>query len=170
MFADTSWLTILAAILLVRWLGFEAVTERATRRGDALVFRAPLGLRLLFGVSLPGMVYAAGAVALSENGRADWWLSAMFLFFASLIAFVWPPDISVSNEGISERKWLGLRKRIIHWNEVEYATANPSDDSLEVVSKSGFTIKHTKYHAGRADFAKEVKDRCGLLDPMRGLK
>lgn len=59
---DFSWLFVLAAILLVRWIAFEAFAERAIRKGDEVLFRPPFGLRLLFGVALPGFTYAAGAV------------------------------------------------------------------------------------------------------------
>jgi hypothetical protein len=166
---DFSWLSVLAAILLVRWIAFEAFAERAIRKGDEVVFRPPFGLRLLFGIALPGFIYAAGAVALSENSREDWWLSALFIGFAILTAFVWPADIGVSKSAIYERKWLGLWKKTVRWEDVDYATADPTDNSVEVVSKSGFKIRHTKYHVDRRDFLAQLKNRCRLLEPGRAL-
>lgn len=169
MHADTSWLTVLAAILLVRWLGFEAVTERAVRKGNLLLFRAPTGLRLLFGFSLPGMVYAAGAVVLSQDSRRDWWLSIIFIGFATLIAYIWPADIGLSKSAIYEQKWLGLWKKTVPWEDVDYATADPADNSVEVVSKSGVSIRHTKYHVDRRDFLAEIRNRCRFLEAGHGI-
>src|SRR5690242_11844818 len=166
---DFSWLSVLAAILLVRWIAFEAFAERAIKKGDEVLFRPPFGLRLLFGIALPGFIYAAGAAALSQNSRDEWWLSAMFVCFAILIALVWPADIGVSKSRIYEQKWLGLWKKTVRWDDVDYATADPSDNSIEVVSKSGFKIKHTKYHVDREDFLTEIKTRCKVLGPRRGL-
>ena len=166
---DFSWLFVIAAILLVRWLAFEAISERAAKNGDELLFRAPLGLRLLFGFALPGLVYAAGAVALSRGSRDEWWLSAIFIGFAILIAVVWPSDIRISNSAIDERKYLGLLKRSIRWEDVDYVVVDPADDSVEVVSKAGFTVKHTKYHVDRAEFLAKLKDHCRILEPGRAL-
>lgn len=122
---DFSWLYALAAILLVRWIPFEAFAERAIRRREAVLFRPPLGLRLLFGIAMPGLIYAAGAVALSRSSTRDWWLSGIFIGFAVLLAFEWPADIGVSRSAIYEQKWLGLWKRAIGWEDVDYATAIP---------------------------------------------
>ena len=166
---DFSWLFVLAAILLVRWIAFEAFAERAIRKGDEVLFRPPFGLRLLFGVALPGFIYAAGAVASSRNFKEHWWLSGMFIGFAVLIAYAWPPDIGVSKSAIYEQKWLGLWKKRVQWENVDYATADPTDDSVEVVSKSGLKIKHTKYHVDRRGFLAEIKNRCRLLEPGRAL-
>jgi hypothetical protein len=166
---DFSWLFVLSAILLVRWIAFEAFAERAVRRGEEVLFRPPLGLRLLFGIAMPGLIYAAGAVALTRSSQHNWWLSGMFVGFAVLIAFEWPGDIGVSKSAIYEQKWLRLWKRAVRWEDVDYATADPTDNSVEVVSKYGFKIRHTKYHVGRSDFLAEIKNRCRLVEPGQTL-
>jgi hypothetical protein len=43
------------------------------------------------------------------------------------------------------------------------AALNPADDSVWVVTKSGVTIKHTKYHVDRAGFTAQVKNYCTWL-------
>ena len=166
---DFSWLFVLAAILLVRWIAVEASGERAVRTKDEVLFRPPFGLRLLFGIALPGLIYATGAVALSRDSQKDWWLSAMFMGFAILIAFVWPADIGVSKSVIYERKWLGLWKKTIRWEDVDYVAADPTDNSVEVVSKGGSKIRHTKYHVDRRRFLEELKTRCRVLESGRAL-
>src|SRR5262249_25876260 len=139
------------------------------KKGDEVLFRPPFGLRLLFGIAVPGFIYAAGAVAFTANSGEDWWLSAMFVSFAILTALMWPADIGLSKSAIYERKWLGLWKKAVRWEDVDYATADPTDNSVEVVSKSGFKIKHTKYHVDRQDFVAELRNRCRLIEPGRAL-
>lgn len=141
---DFSWLFVLAAILLVRWIAFEAFAERAIRKGDEALFRAPFGLRLLFGVALPGFIYAAGAVASSRNSNEHWWLSGMFIGFAVLIAYAGPPDIGVSKSAIYEQKWLGLWKERVQWENVDYATADPTDDSVNVALRRFWPAWHAE--------------------------
>ena len=93
----------------------------------------------------------------------------MFMGFAILIAFVWPADIGVSKSVIYERKWLGLWKKTIRWEDVDYVAADPTDNSVEVVSKGGSKIRHTKYHVDRRRFSEELKTRCRVLESGRAL-
>jgi hypothetical protein len=162
---DMSWLSVLATILLVRWLALEAFTESAIKKGEELVYRPPFGIRFLFGTATPGFIYAAGAVLLSKGQRENWWLSGMFLGFALLIVCVWPADIGLSKSHIYARKWLGVWKRAFRWEDVDYATVDPSDDSVDVVSKGGLRIKHTRYHVDRRGFIREVTNRCKVFRP-----
>jgi hypothetical protein len=155
-----SWLTTLVAGIAVYWIAIEAQAERARRNGELTLYRAPLGLRVLFGLTLPAMVYGAGAVALSQNFRQDWWVSALLLGIAIFCASQWPSDLGVSDAGIYEQKWFGLRKRSFRWEEIASAMVSPSDDSVSVVSKSGVTIKHSRYHVDRAGFILQVKNYC----------
>ena len=59
--------------------------------------------------------------------------------------------------GIFERKWLGLHKRVFEWKDIASAALNPVEESICVVTKSGATIKHTKYHVDRAGFIAQMK-------------
>ena len=47
-----SAIQIAAVIFAIRFIGGEAAFEHASRRGDVLVFRPILGLRLLFGTGI----------------------------------------------------------------------------------------------------------------------
>jgi hypothetical protein len=162
---DPSWITILASLLLIRWLAVEALAERAIRRGAVLLFRAPLGLRLLFGFCIPGFVYGAASAA-AQNFRANWWLSATFLFFAVFTLAVWPADIGISASGVFEHKYLGLQKRAICWEDAAYAATDPGEKSVTVGSKAGLEIRHTKYHVDRFRFVEELRRRK-LLEPVQ---
>jgi hypothetical protein len=154
---DTSWITVVAVVLLVRWLAWEASAERAVQKSDVLVFRAPALLRILFGFAVPTMVYGAGSVVASGKFRQEWWVSLTLLVMAVSIVWMWPSDIRLSNDGIVQRRLLGLWARRFAWGDVEYLRPDPSEDSFEVVSTAGRAIKHTKYHVDRERFVAEVK-------------
>jgi hypothetical protein len=165
-----SWLTIAAVGLAVHWFAIEARAERAKRNGEITLYRAPFGFRVLFGLALPAMVYGAGTVALSDNFSRDWWVSALLFAMAVFCASQWPADLGVSKAGIYEQRWFGLRKRTFRWGEIASATVDPSDDSVSIVSKSGSTIKHSKYHVDREGFIAQVKAHCRWLEPGRALE
>jgi hypothetical protein len=116
------------------------------------------------------MVYGAGAVALSHDFNRDWWVSALLFAMAIFCVSQWPADLGVSKAGIYEQNWLGLRKRTFRWEEIASATVDPSDDSVSIVSKSGVTIKHSKYHVDRDGFIAQVKTNCRWLEPGRALE
>jgi hypothetical protein len=158
-----SGISILCALLAAHLLASEALAERAKRKGGITLYRPPVGLRVLLGAFLMTMVYGAGAVALSDNFAREWWVSVLLLGLAVFCATQWPADLGVSESGIFERKWFGLRKRVFQWQEVASAAPNPADGSVWVVTKSGVTIKHTQYHVDRAGFAAQVKKHCVWL-------
>lgn len=153
-----SWLSIVCALLAVHMFALEALAERAKRAVNAItLYRAPVVMRVLFGTAIVAMVYGAGVVVLSEDFPRDWWVSVLLLGIAVFCAWQWPAEIGVSKSGIFERKWLGLHKRVFEWKDIASATLNPVEDSICVVTKSGATIKHTKYHVDRAGFIAQMK-------------
>jgi hypothetical protein len=164
-----SWLTIVCALLAVHLFALEALAERARRVGEVTLYRAPIGMRVLFGAAIVAMVYGAGAVVLSENSRRDWWVSILLLVLAMFCASQWPADLGVSKSGIFQREWLGLRTKTFHWEDVASAAPNQAEDSVWVVTKSGVTIKHTKYHVDRAGFIGQMKAYCTWMAPGRAL-
>ena len=164
-----SWLTILCALLAVHLFALEALAERAKRTGETTLYRPPLGLRILLGAAIIGMVYGAGAVALSKELRRDWWVSVLLLGLAIFCASQWPADLGVSKSEIYEKKWLGLRKKTFLWKEVASSSVAPEEDSVWVVAKSGATIKHTTYHIDRAGFVSQMKTYSRWLEPGRSL-
>jgi hypothetical protein len=164
-----SWLTILCTLLAIHLFSLEALAERAKRTGEITLYRAPLGLRILLGSAIIGMVYGAGAVALSRDFRRDWWVSVLLLSLGIFCASQWPADLGVSKSGIYEKKWLGLRKKAFHWENIASSALAPDENSVWVVARSGTTIKHTKYHVDRAGFIAQMKAYCRWLEPGRAL-
>jgi hypothetical protein len=164
-----SWLTIVTAGLAIHWFAAEARAERAKRTGEITLYRAPLGLRMLLGVASLALVYGAGTVALSSNARHDWWVSGLLFAMAVFCLSQWPADLGLSKAGIYEQKWFGIHRRTFRWEEITSATHTPADDCVSIVSNSGYTIKHSKYHVDRTGFIAEVKTRCRWLEPGRAL-
>jgi hypothetical protein len=165
----TSLLTIVAVGLAVYWFAVEARAERAKRAGEITLYRAPLGLRMLLGLASLAMVYGAGSVALSSTARHDWWVSGLIFAMAMFCLSQWPANLGLSKAGIYEQKWFGLRRRTFRWEEIASATHTASDDCVSIVSNSGYTIKHSKYHVDRIGFIAEVKTHCRWLEPGRPL-
>ena len=106
--------TIVVSLTAIRWFAVEARAERSSRDGETVLYRAPLGLRVLFGVALPGMVYGAGVEALNR----DWWVPVSLGVLAILCLSQWPSELGVSNAGIYEQRWFGLRNRTFRWHEI----------------------------------------------------
>lgn len=137
-----SWALILCVLLAIHMFALEALAERAKSKGGITLYRPPVGFRLVLGAALIGMVYGAGVVALSDKFGQDWWVSVLLLGLAIFCASQWPADIGVSESGIFEKKWLGLRKRAFPWEDIASAKLNPVEDSIWVATKSGATIKN----------------------------
>src|ERR1700722_6817343 len=125
-----SWLTIGCALLAVYLFALEALAERAKRTRQTILYRAPLGLRVLLGLGIIVMVYGAGSQALSDNSKHDWWVSVLLLGLAILCAATWPAELGVSKSGLYEKKWLGLHKRAFQWKEIASAALDPSENSV----------------------------------------
>jgi len=153
-----SGIAILCALLAVYVVAWEASAERAERKGAVALYRATIGFRVLIGAGIIAMLYGAGAVARSDNFRRDWWVSVLLFGMAMFCASQWPADLGVSESGIFEKKWFGIRKRMFQWQDVASAALDPAENSVCVVTKSGITIKHTMFHADRAGFIAQVKN------------
>jgi hypothetical protein len=67
--AAPTWIAIVFAGIAAKF--FARSSFRASNP-QGTVYRIPFGFRLLVGIAVPVMVYGAGQVALSPNGREDW--------------------------------------------------------------------------------------------------
>ena len=62
----------------------------------------------------------------------------------------------------------GSLEETVPWEEVDYATADHSDNSVEVVSKSGVIVKHTKYHVDDETFSQKSETDANSWNPGAG--
>jgi hypothetical protein len=69
-----------------------------------------------------------------------------------------PSEIVTCPEGIKQKKYLGLRTKLIPW---ERAAARYTQGLREVlvVGPNGISITHTQYHVGQQRFIFELQRR-----------
>ena len=155
-----SWLTIGATLFILRSVASEALFEKSLSKNGELIFRPVLGIRIIFGLGIPGSLFAVVRFAQTENMRHNWLL---FLFGLSIpifaIAFT-PGTITVDKLGVSEQKWFGLKKTSINWPNVAYVFSSPSERLFTIASEDGKQIKHTAYHVDREAFRESLKRYC----------
>jgi hypothetical protein len=150
---------IAAVIFAIRFIAVEARFERSSRRGDAIIFRPVLGLRILFGFGIPGILYVVASQLAKTDARSDLPYALGLLFFAVFIFVMWPGTILVSETSIRETRWLGLKRTCIPWSEVNFAGGDV-ENAVTVRSKDDRIIQHTQYHVDRAGFIEALKKYC----------
>ena len=148
-----SSIEVAAALFAVRFVGGEAVFEHASRRGDVLVFRPVLGVRLLLGFAIVGIPLAMLEAAPGPNDAL--WGGLLVAMMISIYAVI-PGTILVDQTSIRETRWFGLRRKKILWSEV--SSAGPDiDNAVMVRAKDGRGIQHSQYHADKAGFIQALR-------------
>jgi len=79
-----SWLTIAAALFVLRFVASEALFEKSSSKNGKLIFRPVLGIRIIFNVGIPGSLFVAIRIAQTEDMRHSWYL---FLFLPLCFRF-----------------------------------------------------------------------------------
>ncbi len=124
-------LTVLA-ISAIHWFALEARWVKPRISNGYTEYPMPRGLKLLFSVVVPLLVYGAAANLLSPDGEK------------------WVQLVSI--------KWYGIRKLSMNWADVVSVYNNPEDNSLTIRDKSNRTIVHTMYNVGRAEFIRQISE------------
>ena len=156
---DFDWLPVAAAVFAARFIAGEALFEHASRRGDTTVFRPVLGLRILFGIGIPFLLYETPQVV-RIGGLFDVMLGLIVGVGGATAAFLfWTGTILVDSSSIRETRWFGLKRTRIPWSEVQFA-GNDVENTVTIRSKDDKLIKHTQYHVDRAGFIEALKQYC----------
>ena len=71
--------------------------------------------------------------------------------------------IEISDSSISKVWLFGLFKKKIEWSDITHAIDFPSTQTIELYTHQHLRIKHTRYHAGRSQFLKELRKHTKLL-------
>lgn len=156
----STWLTIFCALLIVKWVALEATSELSISDGTATVFRPVLGLRLLFGLGLPFLLYAIANI-IESHGNPRWALVTFALLFVAIM-LVWPPTLKLTPRGIKSTSWFGMTTKGFLWEETDYAAIRPASHSIEVVSRDGTKIVHTPYHVDESGFLELLQGKCRI--------
>lgn len=148
-------LSLLAAVLLVRFVALEALYQRARRVGDELRFPAGATLRIILGIGVPLCLYGAYEASLIARETGEWWLPAICLTFVVLAIIGDPGEIRARPNGIELVRLLGLRRKHVRW-EGAAARHTPGLREVLVVGGDGISITHTQYHVGQDQFLFEL--------------
>ena len=116
----------------------------------------PKGLKLVFSIVPPLMVYGAAANLLRPDSEK--WVSILLLLLALFCLYFAPATVFCSRDELVSLRWYGIRKISMNWADVVSAYNNPEDNSLTIRDKSNRTIVHTMYNVGRADFIRQISE------------
>jgi len=146
------WIGPLVLVLL-RLLYIEARLTRVALKANMLVFRAGIGLRLLFGIGIFG--FSLGVVI--NIGHEDVWLLAGGAGLVIAACFAWPVTIIINDREVRRTVWW--RKSVaIPWDEVT-AVEKSHGGELQVFGKMGQCITFTRFHVDPSRFRDEVRRR-----------
>jgi hypothetical protein len=130
----------------------EAMFERASRKGTPRIFRAVLGLRLLFGFCIPTALYGASRVW----AAGDIFTAGIFVAMAAGMFIFWPGTIILDENSARREKWFGLKKTKSPWSEVSYVGPD-REGSITIRARDGRSIEHTKYHVDPTAYSNALK-------------
>ncbi len=116
--SPASWLTVGAAIFAARFVASEAFFEKSSSQKGKLIFPPVLGVRIAFGLGVPGFLFIAARVAQTEELRHTWFILVFLLSLSILMAIFMPATFILDQSGIRERKWFGLKTKTINWSNV----------------------------------------------------
>ncbi|SRR6266436_6003888 len=148
-------LTVLA-ISAIHWFALEARWVKPRISNGYTEYPMPRGLKLLFSVVVPLLVYGAAANLLSPDGEK--WVSILLIALALFCLYFTPATILCSRDQLVSIKWYGIRKLSMNWADVVSVYNNPEDNSLTIRDKSNRTIVHTMYNVGRAEFIRQISE------------
>jgi hypothetical protein len=143
-------------LVLLRVLYAEARSSRATRAGDALVFRPALGVRLLLGVAILG--FFVGIVL--SIGREELWILIGSAILVVAMCFAWPSTFTVGGDEILRQSWWRPNARI-PWTAVT-GVEKRAGGEIYVYGSAGQSVTFSRYHVDPRRFEREVIARAHL--------
>jgi len=79
--------SLLAAVLLIRFVALESLYQKARRVGNEIRFPAGVVLRVILGLAMPLCLYGAYEATKLARNTGEWWLPAICLAFVLLAIF-----------------------------------------------------------------------------------
>lgn len=165
---DTA-ITVVVSLFMVRFVGEEAIYQRAKWTGSGLRFPIGLLLRIIMRAGCPFMIYVCHKIVEEGVSIAGLIVIALIAFMSLGYIFLEPGEISTDGEGVKYKRYFGLQKRFIPWGSV-VASYLPAIREVLVIGKNGVHFTHTQYHVGQDEFVRELR-RHGVFfhgDPING--
>jgi hypothetical protein len=150
---------IAIASIAVHFALREAAFERATIRKAKVVFPPIYSLRAMFWLGTPAFLFGAYKVCVDVRSSADWAYPFIYIGLAILAFFSDPGTITLDDQGITMKKFLGLRVKRIGWQDTDSAVYSSARKELTVFAKDGRLITHTQFHVDPTRFEAELSMR-----------
>lgn len=126
--------------------------ERARLKAGLAISPTIVSFRVLSAAGPVMFPYGACQIAKTAQTRFDNFLAAIMIGFAVLAFSTEQGTIRVSDEGVFFRRWYGLRKCNIAWDEVRRAVSSKFLKTITVFSSDGRSIVHTPWHVAPSTF------------------
>ncbi|MBS1854834.1 MAG: hypothetical protein JST11_05680 [Acidobacteria bacterium] len=144
------------ALLLVRFVALEAVFQRARRTASVVRFPVGIGMRVLFRLGGPFLLFVSYKMAQEASTTFDYVAAALVAVLGVGCLIAEPGEITATPNGLVQTSLLGLKRRTIHWPGS--AASHPRGlREVLVVGEDGTTITHSQYHVGQSEFLHELK-------------
>lgn len=149
-------LVIAFAIFLVRFIAAEAVFQRAKRTANGLRFPVGIGLRILFRLGGPFLIFVGYKMTQEASNNFDWIMALLVAVMGLGCLIGEPGEIEVTANAVVQKSLLGLKKRTIRW-EGAAASYPAALRQVLVVGADGTNITHTQYHVGQSEFLYQLQ-------------
>lgn len=150
--------TYFAIIVIVRL--FQDIADAKRERDGNLVFSGTIGYRVLFLVVVVFLLVIETGVYY-QNGRLQTWEIAFAAVMDLMVFYAWPRRIEFSSGAIRQNKILGGAKSIL-FSDVIGAKYDAPQRCILISGKNGVTVVHSMFHAGREQFARQLKSFTGV--------
>ena len=147
-------LTIALAVGAIHWFALEAQWATSKTKNEYREYGIPAGLKLVFCIVNPLLIYGAIVNALKHGGEK--WVSILLLIVVFFGIYFIPPTILLSSEKLISIKLFGIKKTSMKWADVTSVYSNPEDNSIIVRDMFDRTIVHTMYNVDRVGFLEEL--------------
>jgi hypothetical protein len=147
------------AILFIIRLLQDAADSKRERDGN-LVFSGTIGWRVLLLVVVVFLVVINTGIY-RQGGRLQTWGVAFAAVMGLTVFYAWPRPIEFSNGAIRQNKILSGVKTIL-FSDVIGAKYDARQQCILISGKNGVTLVHSMLHAGRNQFARQLKSLTGV--------
>lgn len=149
------------AIFFVRFIAAEASYQRARRTGHEYHFPVGVGLRILFRLGGPFLIFVGFKMGQQAATSFDGITSGLVAAMGVACLLVEPDEIVTTPNGVIQTRLFGLRSRHIPWHEAA-ARSVPSLREILIVGRDGTEITHSQYHVGQDQMLFEI-EKHGVL-------
>lgn len=146
-------------ILLIVQLTQNAADARRERAGN-LVFPGAIGWRVVLFVFVVFLVVIDIGIY-RQTGRVQTWEVAFAAAMGLMVLYCWPRPIEFSDGAILQNKTFGGMKSIL-FSDVVAARYDARQQCIIISGKNGVTLVHSMLHAGRKQFARQLKLLTGV--------